>query len=536
MLRLVTEIEEECPSGEAGEGTDPAGAAILLALNTGGNPIIVVHPEKSVRSHFLDELYPALLQDSLRPIRVMSPNDRSFDLATLMQQIVGLECSDPTERLELCHAALTTLPPDQQRIVLIIDDAHLLTEDSLRYLDLMVSVAGASRVPLQLTLVGGPAIWANLPQTGALAADNVACRVTLEDQSEGPLDGPSAEVITPSQGSEAPSGEAPSGEAPSDAVAADSSPGVEPHVEDTVNVVTMVRAARPVPAEASSRSSIFGGFALAASFASVIMSGVLLVGVLIHNAVSPGPATEISAADVPAQPKPEVTAATDAVPSPAAAVAVIVNGGGLGLTERPATQAPPWIEVPQAEAGSGTPLPDAVVGPQLKSSVAASLAAASVARATEGVGEGSRPGYAAAAAAGSATPPVTAATTPAPAGVTPVIATIAEPGPSVPPTPGTAPAMAPEVVAALITRGDELLSIGDVTAARLMYSRAAESASADGATGMAMTFDPNILPQLGVQGLQADPGQATIWYQRAANLGSSEARQLLKQLRDGAAE
>ena len=133
--------------------------------------------------------------------------------------------------------------------------------------------------------------------------------------------------------------------------------------------------------------------------------------------------------------------------------------------------------------------------------------------------------------------PVTAATTPAPPKVYALSSPrLPNPGRRFPPTPGTAPAMAPEVVAALITRGDELLSIGDVTAARLMYSRAAESASADGATAMAMTFDPNILPQLGVQGLQADPGQATIWYRRAANLGSSEARQLLKQLRDGAAE
>jgi TPR repeat protein len=120
--------------------------------------------------------------------------------------------------------------------------------------------------------------------------------------------------------------------------------------------------------------------------------------------------------------------------------------------------------------------------------------------------------------------------------VTPAAATNAVPRPPTPSAASTPPAMAPEVVAVLITRGDELLSTGDVTAARLMYSRAAAAASADGAAAMGMTFDPTILPRFGVQGLQADRQQATIWYQRAADLGSAEARQLLKQLRDAAAE
>ncbi len=98
---------------------------------------------------------------------------------------------------------------------------------------------------------------------------------------------------------------------------------------------------------------------------------------------------------------------------------------------------------------------------------------------------------------------------------------------------GTQSQISPEVVAVLIARGDALLSTGDVTAARLMYGRAAGSASAEGAVAMGMTFDPKVLSQYGVQGLQADPRQAAAGYQRAADLGSAEGLRLLRQLQDG---
>ena len=38
-----------------------------------------------------------------------------------------------------------------------------------------------SPVPLLVVLVGGPAIWDRLPLTGGLAAENVACRLSLDD-------------------------------------------------------------------------------------------------------------------------------------------------------------------------------------------------------------------------------------------------------------------------------------------------------------------------------------------------------------------
>jgi TPR repeat protein len=91
--------------------------------------------------------------------------------------------------------------------------------------------------------------------------------------------------------------------------------------------------------------------------------------------------------------------------------------------------------------------------------------------------------------------------------------------------------MSPVVVAVLISRGDALLSTGDVTAARLMYGRAADAQSVAGALAMGMTFEPKMLAQIGVQGMPADTQRAEIWYQRAAALGSSDAVRLLQLLR-----
>ncbi len=90
--------------------------------------------------------------------------------------------------------------------------------------------------------------------------------------------------------------------------------------------------------------------------------------------------------------------------------------------------------------------------------------------------------------------------------------------------------MSPGVIAVLIVRGDALLSAGDITAARLMYRRAADAQSVAGVVAMGMTYDPKVLAQIGVRGLPADTQTAEMWYQRAAVLGSSAAVRLLRQL------
>jgi hypothetical protein len=83
----------------------------------------------------------------------------------------------------------------------------------------------------------------------------------------------------------------------------------------------------------------------------------------------------------------------------------------------------------------------------------------------------------------------------------------------------------------LVKRGDELLSTGDVVAARFVYERAASSGNRAAATGVAKTYDPVFLAQSGVRGLRGDPEQAAFWYDKAAAAGDHEAQERLKRLR-----
>jgi TPR repeat protein len=89
-----------------------------------------------------------------------------------------------------------------------------------------------------------------------------------------------------------------------------------------------------------------------------------------------------------------------------------------------------------------------------------------------------------------------------------------------------------EEIAILVKRGQELLSNGDLAAARLLLRRAAEAGSAEGALALGTTFDPVTLQRLGAIGAVADLAQARQWYQRAAELGSSAASQQLAGLGD----
>jgi TPR repeat protein len=73
----------------------------------------------------------------------------------------------------------------------------------------------------------------------------------------------------------------------------------------------------------------------------------------------------------------------------------------------------------------------------------------------------------------------------------------------------------------LIARGNAMLARGDVSAARLLYGRAADAGSAEAATALGRTFDAAVLTAIGARGIRPDPDQATHWYRRAAELGAT---------------
>jgi TPR repeat protein len=117
------------------------------------------------------------------------------------------------------------------------------------------------------------------------------------------------------------------------------------------------------------------------------------------------------------------------------------------------------------------------------------------------------------------TVPDAAPTSPAPR----VTDTVAEPPPA-------AHALPADTLELILRRGDELLALGDLTAARLLYGRAAAAGDARGAIGMAKTYDPLVLAQMGARGIQPDQDVAASWYRKALSLGDTSAAARLRML------
>lgn len=90
----------------------------------------------------------------------------------------------------------------------------------------------------------------------------------------------------------------------------------------------------------------------------------------------------------------------------------------------------------------------------------------------------------------------------------------------------------PDELAALLKRAKGLLAIGDITAARLLLERAADAQEADAALMLAGTYDPQILGARDMRSITPDPATARLWYQKAAQLGSSDARRRLSQIQN----
>jgi hypothetical protein len=97
--------------------------------------------------------------------------------------------------------------------------------------------------------------------------------------------------------------------------------------------------------------------------------------------------------------------------------------------------------------------------------------------------------------------------------------------------------VAPEQPAAafFVSRGDAMLAIKDISAARKFYEHAANVGSARAAAALAKTYDPGFTNQLGALGLRSDPAVAADWYRKAAALGNRAAEVRLQTLKVEAA-
>ena len=88
----------------------------------------------------------------------------------------------------------------------------------------------------------------------------------------------------------------------------------------------------------------------------------------------------------------------------------------------------------------------------------------------------------------------------------------------------------PDRQAQLFKRGANFLKDGNVAAARLMLQSLADAGNAQAALLLGATYDPIMLADLGVGGLQSDRVAAIAWYRRAQEYGASEASGRIKRL------
>ena len=96
------------------------------------------------------------------------------------------------------------------------------------------------------------------------------------------------------------------------------------------------------------------------------------------------------------------------------------------------------------------------------------------------------------------------------------------------PAPRATVSLTRDEIAALLKRGQDLIAAGDIASARLMLTHLAEAGDAQASFILAGTFDAAVLAKLRVVGAQPDAEKARIWYARAAELGSLEAKQRLQ--------
>ena len=98
-------------------------------------------------------------------------------------------------------------------------------------------------------------------------------------------------------------------------------------------------------------------------------------------------------------------------------------------------------------------------------------------------------------------------------------------------SPPPAPADDASEIAAKMKIGAELMAHGDITAARMMFERAAEAGEAAGAFGLAETYDPMVLKKLPLRGgIAPDLALARSWYEKAKDLGSIAAPERIARL------
>ena len=95
------------------------------------------------------------------------------------------------------------------------------------------------------------------------------------------------------------------------------------------------------------------------------------------------------------------------------------------------------------------------------------------------------------------------------------------------PTPAAkSPQPAPGEVALLLSRGDQMLKLGDIATARLFYEQAAEFGVARAAIAAGRTYDPEYLASIQADGITGDRATAAKRYRLGAELWHKDGSRL----------
>lgn len=112
------------------------------------------------------------------------------------------------------------------------------------------------------------------------------------------------------------------------------------------------------------------------------------------------------------------------------------------------------------------------------------------------------------------------------------------PAPPVPPTERPVETaglkLTPAEIQALSSRGDALLTAGDLAAARPLLERAALAGDATAALRLGQSYDPGTLAGTGLREVAGNLGLAIFWYRRSAELGNGTAGFLARKLETAA--
>ena len=492
----------------------------LMASLLGGVPLVALTGPAGVgKTALVEAAIPLLTDRSLRVVRIEHPDGEELSLDRLLGAVLGMPADavlSEDDAARACEALL--IPPNGKRAtVAVIDHAHMLQPDAARMLAMLSNQAGLTGHTLQMLFVARNELFDVLhDDTPGDLLGRITTRLAMEPYSEQDARGfierrlglPSAGNGEGSEGSTA--GLRLSESALSDILQrGDRLPGQIVASLDAVMEAArrrgrrrvtgrMVRRALATPAAAGpSRRRLGVGVA---RVAAVLALAVLAVGgwAGVSRYARHNPVAELG--------KPPVIASSASGPATTVMVPIAMPSRDIEASKQPGVGGQPAAV---ASAGIAGPAEGKIAPPK-----------ATGAGAPE---PGDRPPAAAPVVVPAVAPVMATAVAPgiareAPAPVQPAVAT-------------TAGAPLPDSVrTALRERGDDMLAVGDVSAARRLYERAADAGSGEAAAAAGKTYDPSILALIGAVGIRPDPEQAASWYRRAVALGDQQAARWLKEL------